>query len=758
MEDRTPASLVDIAGPSLERRSAGQDAVLFVRGLPVASFRRGDSIGRAIAIAALLRVGGLKTDTIAELCDASHGGVCDVRRRLAEGGVEGVVAGARRGAPRKLVGPQEERLRRMRGEGASLQKIARELGVSKSLVGLETKRLGLVRGARPMKQADLPLSASEVERPRIEDVGATATDGARPVQEASEVAVEVFEAASETSEPFVDVVEAAVDALGTIDATTTASVELAAGAPLASGSAEHPCRYAGTLLLCAAATVLGVIPALRAAHAVRPEASVYDASRVTAALLAAWGAGYGSLEAMHERDARALGVVLGLERSPSVRTLHRAIAQMSAWLNVVELNAALIRGVLSARLPDRLWFGLDGHFKTYSGDEPIDKGWDSKRRLASKGLVDVVLTDAHGFTWSTKLVAAGSALSQHLVAEARTLRSVVGDERPIVMSVDRGGFDFSVLDELARERFYYVAYVPASVSLPELGAIAPTDDGAGEVPWEHVRLHHHARLIVERDGTSLIPVATNLPTLIETAFVVQQLRAHRGAQENSFKAARSFAHIDRLADRGGASRAPDDRPIPNPVRAELKNEQRRLAARGGELAHERPSMSGRSRRDINDDRFWAEVDHQHVEAQLRATPAKVPRNMIEPEAQRAELKTQRRRLLQPLKFAADNARRWVLATLSTALAPSDNSYDQDAVARTLLALLHAPGTVRFADDLVTVTLELPLPPTPHARLAAALVALDTQGLRFTDGQRGIRFRLAPRPTRADVPGRDPEAA
>jgi len=31
---------------------------------------------------------------------------------------------------------------------------------------------------------------------------------------------------------------------------------------------------------------------------------------------------------MHERDARGLGVVLGLERSPSVRTLHRAIAQM----------------------------------------------------------------------------------------------------------------------------------------------------------------------------------------------------------------------------------------------------------------------------------------------------------------------------------------------------------------------------------------------------------------------------------------------
>ncbi len=43
------------------------------------------------------------------------------------------------------------------------------------------------------------------------------------------------------------------------------------------------------------------------------------------ALTAAWVSGLVSLKAIHERDARALGVVLGLERSPSVRTLWRAI-------------------------------------------------------------------------------------------------------------------------------------------------------------------------------------------------------------------------------------------------------------------------------------------------------------------------------------------------------------------------------------------------------------------------------------------------
>jgi hypothetical protein len=551
-----------------------------------------------------------------------------------------------------------------------------------------------------------------------------------------------------------DVLDAPIQGDEGIDETSPAVAELMAGALLASSPAEHPCRYAGTLLLCAAATAIGVFAALDAARVARPIEAVYDAHQIVAALLAAWGANYGSLEAMHERDARALGVILGLERSPSVRTLHRAIVQMRARFDTVALTAALIRGVLSARLPDRLWFGADGHFKAYSGNEPIDKGWDSKRRLASKGIADVFVTDAEGFTWAAYPVAVGSSLSQHLDEIARALRRLLGDARPIVMTFDRGGFDFDVLDTLDQAGFHYVGYVPSSVSLPDLAAIAPAEDGVGEVVWSHGRLHHRARLIAERDGTALIAVVTNLPTVVDTATVVHELRAHRGAQENSFKAARAFAHIDRLVDRGGAIRAPDDRLVPSPTRSALKRDQHQAAKRLAELAKETPSTSGRSRKEINDDRLWAEVDRLRIARELKAAPTKVPRLTVEPGALRAQLRTRNRRLLQPLKLAAENARRWLLGTLGSALAPSDNPYDLDAIGRTLLALLRAPGTVQFADDSVTVTINLPLPPTSHKRLAAALADLDSRRLLFADGQRLVRFRMAPRPTRADIPGRD----
>jgi len=127
------------------------------------------------------------------------------------------------------------------------------------------------------------------------------------------------------------------------------------------------------------------------------------------------------------------------------------------------------------------------------------------------------------------------------------------------------------------------------VTLPDLSAIAPAESGVGEADWNHGRLHHPARLIAERDGASLIPIVTNLPTLVDTATVVHELRAHRGAQENSFKAARLFAHIDRLVDRGGASHAPDDRLVHNPARAALKKEQHQVAVQMAELTDETPA-------------------------------------------------------------------------------------------------------------------------------------------------------------------------
>jgi hypothetical protein len=150
----------------------------------------------------------------------------------------------------------------------------------------------------------------------------------------------------------------------------------------------------------------------------------------------------------------------------------------------------------------------------------------------------------------------------------------------------------------------------------------------------------------------------------------------------------------------------------------------------------------------------AEFKEALLSHQMKEVPKKVPRYELEPEAQRAWLKTRNRSLLQPLKYLLANARRWLLIVLGASLAPSDADCDATTVGRTLEALIRAPGSVRFDQRQVVVTLELPLPPQPHKRLACGLEALDSLGLQFNDG-RAVVFRLAPRPTHDSLPSASP---
>jgi hypothetical protein len=735
--------------PVIERHVSGQTIELRMRGLPVLVFEIGDRASRDVAIASLMRM-KVEDAEIRALCDVSHGLVCKVRKRLRSGGISEVVRERRAGRPRTVTGRMRQRLAELRAEGKSEAAIAKELGIAPSIAHREIVSLAEERAEQVSLEAPATSTRSAEDVPTEGGDATDAPDDASEAEPSTELQAEadasLTKAAASGSAPAPPSEQPAAP-----EGEALREEELAPGAPLPSGPTEHPTRYAGVLLVAGALAAIGVRQALSASRVARPESAVYDATTTLFAMLAAWSAGFPSLESMHERDARALGVVLGLERSPSVRTLHRALAQMRATFDPSAFSAAWMRALAAARPLDRLVFGLDGHFKPYAGDEPIDKGWDSKRRLATKGLADVLITDERGWTWSTRHVGAGDALSSHVLGEARRLRAVLGDVRPIVLAFDRGGFAFKALAALDAAGFGYVAYVPSTVKLPELSTIAPEQDGVGEIAWMHPKLGHRVRLLVERDGMALVPIATNVTTLVEAGEAVRLLRRCRGAQENSFKAARAHAHIDRLVDRGDATRAPDDRMIDNPARASLKNELAALRKREAELAEERATEGGRTRKEINSERFRTGAHRKLAELELARTPAEVPRVAVEPTAEKSTLDTSNRVLLQPLKLAMENGRRWLLATLHAGLAPSDATYDGDAIARTLDAVLRAPGTVRFDANTVHVTLDLPLPPMAHARLDSALRAIAYRQFTFTDGQRRLVVGLAPRPTRGTLP-------
>ena len=730
--------LAEVDVPTIRRALVGTVVQIVVREVVVYQFDEKDSTGRDVAIAALSRL-RLTTDLIGSLCGASHGWVCSVRKRLRVGGLAAVVARGRAGRPTTIQGAARAKLIRMMAEGARCAHIARELGVAPSVVHGEMARV------RQQQREQLSLVREAAAEPMPATLDAETTD------EAGAHAVDLVSSGIHSSAHEEIRGEDSSSDVEHEMVVAREQDELTPGALLPSGPTEHPTRYAGALLIAGALSALGIEQAISASRVARPKAALYDATTVLFAMMTGWSAGFVSLESMHERDARSLGVLLGLERSPSVRTIHRAFQQMCATFDPSVFTAAWIRALAAAALPNRLCFGIDGHFKPYAGDAPIDKGWDSKRRIATKGIADVVVTDERGWMWSATHVDAGDALSSHLLAHAKELRAELGDTRPIVLVFDRGGFAFDVLNALDTEGFGYVTYVPQSVTLPTLATIAPEADTVGESAWAHPKLHHRARLLVERDGDHFIPVATNLTTLVDAGEVVAVLRTCRGAQENAFKAARAHAHIDRLVDRGGATRAPDDRPVHNPERTKRALELATLRQRASELAKERAAQSGRTQKEINDDRFRVAAERQLAEFALKTTPARVPRMAVYPTAEKATLDTTNRMLLQPMKLATDNARRWLLAALHDGLVPTDATYDADTTARTLAALLHSPGTVRFDDEVVHVTIDLPLPPTAHMRLDNALRTIGNRHFCFTDGRRRLAVKLATRATRATLP-------
>ena len=692
--------------------SGGQVRIL-VHGHVVYEYQEDDLTHRDLAVIGLRRI-GLRGKRIAMVCRVSESEVTRVRRRYEKGGTAGLVRAPTREGLSPLSAEERSRAIAMRSAGASLDTVARTMRLSlpRVIATLDAEGLGSVgRGHRLRTHlpAQLPLTSVEPEPSPADEPAAEPET--RPARDAED------------------------------------DEELRPGMPLAAGT-EPRSQYAGLVLLTSTLCDLGIVPALKVASAKRSDKAVYSAPTIAMTLCAGIAAGYHSLESLHERDAYGLGVVLGTERCPSVRTMHRALTQMTATYDRVALHGELARHLARRAPMDVRVFGVDIHFKTYTGKERIDKGWNSKRRLAEKGLADVVVTDAMGRAWFREPVPAGSHLSACLGPMAEQLR-VALPETTVVLVSDRGGFDFDVLEKLNATGVKYIAWVPASVNLPDLATIAPAQDGIGGAVFEHPRMTHASRLIVQRDGDKLLPLCTNVDTSMDVVEVVETLRALRGMQENSFKSGRQRAGIDQLSDRGKATRAPDDRIIDNPEYVRLKEELEQLNETVSEIEScpERCTQRGK----WTSEYVVAHLRQQTTQKQIRDVPARVERCAVEPDAQRAWLCTTKRDLVVPMRYLVDNAVRDLVDRLGDALSSTDREHDASTRARTLMALLQAPGTLRFEKRHVVVTIELPLPPAPHARIAQALEAMDELQPRFTDGVRTVRFRLAPRVTCGSIP-------
>ena len=415
-------------------------------------------------------------------------------------------------------------------------------------------------------------------------------------------------------------------------------------------------------------------------------------------------------------------MLLGQPSAPSVLTLRTKVKALAESVDPLSFSREMFRRYLAL---EPVWEGLyyvDGHFCPYYGQHPTPRGWDAKRRLASKGHTDVYLHDARGrvlFFFSQPL---NDSLARAIPGAVAEIRRVHGPQ-PFTLVFDRGGYSGETFRFLQAQNIGFITYLKGR-SARRRYARKKFRPG-----WFFSEGHRHTYQLFEKktrlrrvgslrtilflaEEGQQIPVLTNLPPPARPAQVVHCLRL-RWRQENSFKFLAEHYAIDQIVQYG-ADPETQDRLVPNPKRKALQQQVRALQQQIQALQ----AQLGRALDDPSESRpatvRGLKIAHRRLRRQiaqqqqvlarlenrLHHTPGRIAATQVD--RTRALLREDRRLIVNALKIAAANAERLLALRFA-------HYYQrpQDAFSA-FRALLHLPGEVRAAaPDRLEVCLHRP---------------------------------------------------
>jgi transposase len=662
---------------------------------------------------------------VAEVFGLTEEYVSTVRARARAHGSAGLMRP--RGRPPSLAPVQVAKARRWHAEGVTGLEIGRRLGVHDSTVSRLLARLG-----------PLPPAIAQPELPEV--VGA-AVGPAVPAEPVAGVPAEPV--AGVPAEPVV----------GGPPPDPEAAGPAAGGPPGAGGSARlgvggYRSRYAGAMLL---------YPFLDRADAAGTFATVtggparrYDDLAVLTAGTVCFALGIGAVEGVKHLARSDAGVVVGLTAIPELRTVRTRLAALADRADPLAVQRAAARGLLAADpAEDASVYYVDDHFVPYAGAKPLAKGWNSKRRHAQPGRADTLVTDRRGravcFTSGEP-----AGLTKSLPAALAELRRVTGADQPIVLGFDRGG-SYPVTFAACREAGAdWVSYrrQPLAPTAAEPTEMPVTRGGRRQllsVADEPVELAGYGtarQLTVYDHGAPALQLLTSLTTA-PAGELVMLLRS-RWRIENTLKYLAEHYGIDQLCDYR-AEVVPDRHPVDNPARvrgraglaaaeAELAGAERALAQL---LGSDRPVSVINKATPAAQRRIGRAADQvARARQALRGVPAKLPADQLDPAAQRAQHRLERRGLQMVLRLLAANAEAWLADRLDAYLR------DPDEYRATTRHLLHHAGTINYTRRGIAVSLDRPDSPRVARALTLLLDELNATPTRMPGDHRPLTYRIA----------------
>jgi hypothetical protein len=706
----------------LRRVSTGGETLVFAGSLLLFRYPDGDAGARNVAVAVLRQLGYPGQDVAATM-GLTVNYVATLHRRSLREGTGGVVRP--RGRPGKAGQGSWEQARQWRAAGVRDAEIARRLKVNQSTVLRHLGPAG-VQGElqQPAQEPGLPSSPEPAPGP-----------GPEPARQQEPEA-----------EPEHEPVPAAREG---------AAGHAGAGAGAGTDSGRRPgggsvySRYAGAMLLHAFGERAGAGEILAAAAGRGPgDVALLSATSICFALGAA------TIEQFKHLTAAAAGPLAGLAALPDLRTIRPRLAAIADRTDPVALQRLFASAMLAADPAASGVYYVDDHFVPYAGAKPVGKGWNNKRGRAERGRADTHVT-AHDGRAVCFVTGEPSGLTVSLPRALAELKKAAGPGAQIMLGFDRGGAYAQVFRHCREQDAHWVSYRRAPLAIPAMLPVITTITAGGrrrEITWAEesadIKDYGQARQLTlfEHGQVALQILTSDLDAC--PADILAWLKS-RWREENFLKYAAENYGIDKICDYIADIEA-NTKIVDNPARkkanASVREAEKMLAAAERELAAllADPAISPavKNTRLIPAAQEKITAARKKLDAAKTArdqVPAKLPANVIDPQAEVALLRTRRRGLQMVLRLLAHNAEHWLASHLNAYLRDDD---EYRAITRQTI-IRGLAGTITSTPGAITVTLQQPGAPRITRALALLIDEINNDPPAMPGDPRPITYQLAP---------------
>jgi transposase len=613
-----------------------EQVAYFASGVPIFVHAEDDVVGRRVVAAQLMELGLAQQDELSEALGVHRSTLYRQHRKLTSEGVLGVVDGKRGPhGPHRLTADKRQRVVHMLSEGRPVREAARQVGVTEGAI-----RYALRRGEL------LPIAEAEPARPLQGPQARSECDA----QAAGGVAVKRHE-------------ERALARMGQLTEAAPRFV------------AAEAVRYGGALLALPALLMLGILEAGEQTYGALKNA--FYGLRATLLILAFMALlRIRTPEQLQAHPPGELGMLLGLDRAPEVKTLRRKLWELAAQRQATHFSQRLAERWVHEQADALGLLYIDGHVRPYYGTaHRLPEAWVARRRLCQAATTDIWVNQQD----AQPLLVVTAPANDDLLAMLRRqilpeVRRLAG-ERRVTIVFDREGWSPKFFREIRDQGFDVLTYRKgkyAAWARRAFRTVTGVVDGRS-VSYELAerstrllpgfRVREVRRLCANGHQTAVVTTCQDLP--LE---VVAYRMFERWTQENFFRYMRQHFALDALMSYAVEPSDPEST-IPNPARkaaakalATSRAALRELEQTYGQQARtnseaQRPTMRGFkiAQARLNRRISALEAKCRQLQARLKVLPKRVPVKTVLEETEIVQLAPEAKHLSNTLKMVAYRA-------------------------------------------------------------------------------------------------------